>query len=216
MNSSTKESFLQISNSHLKNRMQKKIWQKYFKNLLETLFKLNLQCVMLSTEKPLFDWNQTFRPPIWHLEYRMKKKVWHNEFKNLLQKLFRRNLQWQNSVFNWNQTFKARIWHLQNHMHKKIWRNDSRIWFKSARKRICIASCSRDRIHFLTGIKSSELESDISRIFCTRKFDTMIQEFGSKALENEFVVCHALETEFTFWLESNLQSSNLTSPKSLK
>ena len=132
-------------------------------------------------------------------------------FKNLVQKRSKMNLHCvmlsrQNSVFDWNQTFKARIWHLQNLMHKKIWRNDSRIWFKSAWKWICSVSCSRDRIHFLTGIKPSELESDISRIFCTRKFDTMIQEFGSKALENEFAVRHALETEFTFWLESNLQN----------
>ena len=84
--------------------------------------------------------------------------------------------------------------------------------------RICSKSCSdgicSDRIQFLTGIKPSKLESGISRILCTRKLDTTIQEFGAKALENEFVACHALETEFTFWLESNLQSSNLTSPES--
>ena len=112
----------------------------------------------------------------------------------------------QNSLFDWNQTFRARIWHLQNLLHKKIWHNDSRVWFKNARKWICIASCSRDRIQFLTGIKPSELESGISRILCTRKFDATIQEFGSKALENEFVACHALETKFTFWMESNLQN----------
>ena len=124
-------------------------------------------------------------------------------FKNLVQKRLKMNVQCimlskQNSLFDWNQTFRARIWHLQNLMNKKIGHNDSRIWFKYVRKGICSASCSRKRIHFLTGIKPSELESDISRIFCTRKFDTMIQEFGSKALENEFAVRHALETEFSF------------------
>ena len=44
----------------------------------------------------------------------------------------------------------------------------------------------------------------------------MIQEFGSKTLENEFALRHALETEFTFGLESNLQSSNLTSRESFE
>merc|ERR1712198_45124 len=41
----------------------------------------------------------------------------------------------------------------------------------------------------------------------------LIQEFGSKTLENEFALRHAVETEFSFWLESNLQSSNLASPE---
>ena len=45
---------------HLENRTEKKIWHNSFKNLLQKLFKLNLQCVMLSREKPFFDWNQIF------------------------------------------------------------------------------------------------------------------------------------------------------------
>ena len=60
------------SDSQLENRMKKKTWNNSFKKLVQKLFKLNLRCVMLSREKSLFDWNQTFRVRIWHLESRMK------------------------------------------------------------------------------------------------------------------------------------------------
>ena len=46
---------------HLENRTEKKIWQNSFKNLLQELFKLNLQNFMFSREKPFFDWMQTVK-----------------------------------------------------------------------------------------------------------------------------------------------------------
>ena len=90
----------------------------------------------------------------------------------------------QNSLFDWNQTFRARIWHLQNLLHKKMSHNDSWVWFKNARKWICITSCSRDRIQFLIGIKPSELKAGISRIECKRKFDTIHSRICSKSCSN--------------------------------
>ena len=79
----------------------------------------------------------------------------------------------------------------------------------------CSDGICSDRIQFLTGIKPSKLESGISRILCTRKFDTIDSRvWFKKTLKNEFALRHALETEFSFWLKSNLQSSNPTSPES--
>ena len=59
---------------HLENRMKKKIWHNSFKNLLQKLFKLILQCFMLSREEPLFDWNQT------RIERRRKFDTMHSKF----------------------------------------------------------------------------------------------------------------------------------------
>ena len=59
---------------HLEHRMKKKIWQNSFKNLLQKLFKLNLQCFMFSRKKPFFDWMQTVKTLLWHLENGKDKK----------------------------------------------------------------------------------------------------------------------------------------------
>ena len=93
---------LQSLNSHLK-------------NLFQRLFKLNLQCVMLLTEKPLFDWNQTFRAA-------PKSGI---------------------SRIEWRRKFES---------------NHSRICSKSCSNSICSPSCFRERNHFLTEIKPSELQ----------------------------------------------------------
>ena len=42
----------------------------------------------------------------------------------------------------------------------------------------------------------------------------LFQETASKALEIDFAVRHAFETESTFWLEANLHSLNLASQES--
>ena len=118
---------------------------------------------------------------IWHLKNRMNNKIWHNSNKNLLQKLFKLILQCfmlpkDKPLFDWNQTYRAPTWHLGNQMEKKIQHNSSHIYSKNCSNWICCASYFRERSHFLTENKPSELESSVSRIVCIvcrRKFDTI-------------------------------------------
>ena len=92
---------------HLKNRMNNKIWHNSNKNLLQKLFKLILQCFMLPKDKPLFDWNQTYRAPTWHFENQMEKKIRHNS-----SDIYSKNCSnWHllKKLFDWKQSFRAQI-----------------------------------------------------------------------------------------------------------
>ena len=60
---------------HLENRTEKKIWQNSFKNLLQKLFKLNLQCSLIERET-IFWLNANVKTLIWHLENGKDKKFY--------------------------------------------------------------------------------------------------------------------------------------------
>ena len=85
----------------------------------------------------------------------------------------------------------------------------TRICFKSCSNWICNDSCFRKRNHFLTEIKPTKFQPDTSRIKWRRKFDIIHPTFTPKSVQTEFAVLHTSEKEVTFWLKTNLQSSNL-------
>ena len=127
---------------------------------------------MLSTEKTLFDWNQTFTAPIWHLENRTEKKMWLNSFKKLLQKLFKLNLQCfmlsrEKPFFEWMQTFRAP--NLASRESKRFKLNFQCVYF-------------RDRSKFLT---ETNLQSS-----CAEKIWHMQlnKELGSKTVKSNLQI----------------------------
>ena len=85
---------------------------------------------------------------------------------------------------------------------------------KISSKWICGASCFRQRSRFLTEIKPSELESDISRIEWRRKFETIHSRHWFKNCSNWICAASCFRERIGFWLKSKLQNSNLASRES--
>ena len=134
---------------HLENRTEKKIWHNSFKNLLQKLLKMNLQSVMLSTEKPFFDWNQTFRAPILTSQESNREE----NFTQLIQEFAPKAVQTEfalchafkrETVFWLKWKLQSSDSHLKNRKEKKIWTINSRICSKNYSNWIC-ASCFREK-----------------------------------------------------------------------
>ena len=170
---------------------------------------------MFSKEKPLFDWNQTFRAP--NLASRESNKQ--ENLTQFIQKVAPKAVQTEFAVlhaFERETTFwlKLDLQSSKSGISRIEWTTkfdtiQTRICSKNCSNWFCNVSCFRKINHFLTEIKPTELQPDTSRIKWRRKFDIIHPTFTPKTVQTEIAVRHTSEKEVTFWLKTNLQSSNL-------